>query len=31
MTEQRFYNDTDHRQCEAVDDQGLDCAAWGEK
>lgn len=21
-----FYNDTDHRQCEAVDDQGLDCA-----
>ncbi len=23
----RFYNDTDHRQCSAVDEQGLDCAA----
>lgn len=23
----RFYNDTDHRQCPAVDEQGLDCAA----
>lgn len=23
----RFYNDTDHRQCPAVDSQGLDCAA----
>lgn len=24
---QRFYNDTDNRQCPAVDEQGLDCAA----
>lgn len=23
----RFYNDTDHRQCTAVDEGGLDCAA----
>lgn len=23
----RFYNDTDHRQCTAVDKGGLDCAA----
>jgi hypothetical protein len=26
-SEQRFYNDTDNRQCSAVDDEGNDCAA----
>jgi hypothetical protein len=23
----RFYNDTDHRQCPAVDEHGMDCSA----
>jgi hypothetical protein len=27
VTEQRFYNDTDHRQCDAADEDGRDCAA----
>lgn len=26
-TPPRFYNDTDHRQCAAADEQGLDCVA----